>query len=510
MVKRHSRRNGQREQPPRPHRGGTRSSRTSGPSFSDWQIVPLKAAGLRLVESACSEWVAWQRATARATTSAVDDPLSDEALVAVLRRAFVADFGAQRHPDWWPDGPIDPPVDDLASYISRRSLLTTTKALFAEVGLSPPDAVSKAIKIYDKHYTIRVLGQRVGGRYGSNELVTLLNACPRSDTIAARILAPVVRRIVPRAVGPRWYFRCMGEIERGKRTRPFLLPVDYPPHGKLSIPSNYGWDALESWLLKVYLFDGRMHRSKERLAALVQYATGCITTFVEKARDEGPLAVQFDALCSSLRRFLFWHASMALGDRDYRRFTHGLLRQLQNAIVPHVPAKEPLVLLPEHGDHYHNWLRAVRQAWSVSRGDRTRAVRRRELEDLIDFLGFLSRTESHVKQGRFTPKGGQLLISLRERFWRDCGDLYAMRPSEFTRRAVMFVGAFVGQLPEGDSPSMERWVEAAQRFNASYRQLQFEPQAMKEAMARMDKAPFLRVQRVRLGESVVEDPVFVP
>ena len=53
-------------------------------------------------------------------------------------------------------------------------------------------------------------------------------------------------------------------------------------------------------------------------------------------------------------------------------------------------------------------------------------------------------------------------------------------------------------------------LRAARQMLRSWRKLQMEPQAIKEAFVRLKRPPFLNVQHLRLGDRMWEEPVFLP
>jgi len=479
-----------------PHRGGVVEPPFTPDSRSEWDV-----------------WKSVHEADAPATVRHDKPTLSEDAVLAVLRRAFVVEAETDWYPDSWPDGPFVVPVDDAALSIDATTLTRGAESLLAKRSMSLHEAITTAAEIYGRTYGINLLGHTLGGSnpFSSiRDFFGLLNGYPRCDSIAAHVLAPCVRRLIPRALGPAWYFRYQAHLERSKRGRTQLVPFGFPQAKSFRAPADYGWRALETWLLKVFLFDKADGRSDRQQAALVDYAVAQMTRFSRRAGDDGPLAMQFFDLCGPLRHYLFWYATSPLADINDRRRCRNLLGRLQHAAVPRLPPRAPRLLDDGYRDHYSNLLSATKKAWSETRGAQRRSVRKERLEKYIEPLGFLRLAASG--QYAASEDDAKAFARVHDHFWRDCGNLYSQEPADFAMRATLLIGTFVELTPAPESKGdyLARKGRAARELARSWRKYQMEPQAMKEAFARLGRSPAYCVQRLRLGSKTWEEPVFVP
>lgn len=392
-----------------------------------------------------SEWDVWRQVR---DEQLVPGPLprpSRQAVTAVLQRAFAADCEAKRFPDSWPDkyqGPESILEDDLASNLGESSLRQRASQSLRKVKRKQAlgEVVVQAVRLFQSLGSITVPGDRLGfptRGFSEHRIIRLLNAYPSPTGLSAWYIAPAVRRLIPPKPGPRWYFRHMDHCRRAKRGMPWLIFQGYPHIQDLKAPPNYGWQALEAILIRVYLLGGTTTShclDENRLKELVDYSCEKLKSFTRMASDFGPHALAFYELCGPLRHLLFYYATAPETPRALKKRARDLFKTLQGAHVPAVPAHDRVVLDYVHRDDYKKTLALVRKIWRKTRELGIQHLRREELEKQFLHLQILGIAEDNWKSR--DPERLKRYIRDRNRFWKRCGDVREAKPAHIAREIL--------------------------------------------------------------------------
>lgn len=391
-------------------------------------------------EPSISEYEAWQH-------SACDfgrvKP-SDDAVKAVLRRAFAPDVEADLYPRSWPDDIFQSLAVDIAPLLDTDVILRYLHRITGNQRESPRDRVALAATWFAHTYGIWVLGEPVG----RDRLLAWLNLYPRSDSIPALILAPLIHRELPsRAAPPARYFRSMAQASTLRRRRPRLIPQGVPAAHTIDAPPEFGWYALECWMLRAFVLRHRTECARlqwdvvdqPRLRALVDHAMERIRALNSVTLTEGRLAPQFFDLCRPLRDYLHWHVTEPTETVPARQKHHAMLRDLVRAIVPRMPTTPPIDL-ERALEGYDRIYPVVKEIWNATAGDRDPKPRQSMLEKQLGLLEFLASVETDAS---LTPSQRKPLLRARRRFWRACEDLRRIGAAEFAALYSQFESALV-------------------------------------------------------------------
>lgn len=260
-------------------------------------------------------------------------------------------------------------------------------------------------------------------------LVDTLNRVPSGDALATWYLAPVVRMLCDPGPGPEWLFRYLALMRVARRGRPWLVPRGAPDVSQWSASPDYGWEALEAWVLRVWLREPlTWSATSDRLPAAVQFAIDALRQLARQAPTRGPAALDFEELCRPLRRCLYWYASVPENEPERRRTAQRLLRDLTRAVVPALPPREPIVLDAGHAGLYHTIRWSVGEIWRATRTQGTVLQRQEQLE-----LRHANLTPVPDAATADASPGLHWLYRTQQRFWKDCGDLQDASPAHVAR-----------------------------------------------------------------------------
>lgn len=444
-----------------------------------------------------SEFEAWEQS--RGVTGVVTP--SPSATDAVLRRAVAVDVVAARQPEAWPVGLERSPVLDVGTLLDAKVIRRCVRSSAAPGPQSLEVVVERAASVYYREYCIRLLGERLD----EHRLLTWLNLYPRSDSIPALILAPLVRRTILTPTDPAWYFRSITQIATLRRERPWFVPFGATAGAIGSVPVEYGWKALSVWQLRAHLLTSQNTIDDERLRHLVDYAVDRLRALNSSVLANGRLAPRFADACSPLRDYLYWHATEGRHDEETRLRHRDWLARLVQAIAPRMPPQVP-VNLEDAIDLYERVLPTVRRIWSKTRGTRSVTLRRDRLERGFEWLDMLGGIEQNE---RYSAEQAKPLARVRDRFWRECGDLNAIAAAEFSARFAIFLSSlleFVGQRGPITSPAAVS--NGAAALSRRWKTAFVEYQRFKERLA-IDRDPrYFAVDELLYRGEWIEDPVF--